>query len=226
MRYILKEMSDMEKPREKLKRFGSNSLSDYELLSIILKTGTKNKSVIDLSIELMNYIENITNISDLTITELKEFKGIGEAKALEIIASIEIGKRLLNKTNSLTLKCSKDIYDYIKYDLVNEKQENFLCIYLDLHLKIIAKKIISKGSLNEASIDLQSSIKWGLKYSCYGIIFIHNHPSGNPTPSKADDYVNNRFISALEAVGLKYIDHIIIGRKSYYSYVRNNIYNE
>lgn len=227
MKYVLKEMTKAEKPREKLKRYGSNSLSDYELLAIILKTGTKGKSVIDLSIELMQYFNKINNLEEATLTELINIKGIGEAKGLEILATIELGKRLNNYKNSNPkIKYASEIYSYIKGDLINKRQENFVCIYLDSKSRIISHKLISVGSINETSADVKTAVKWGLKFSCSAIVFVHNHPSGDPSPSKNDFYITSVFKKYCDNLDIVFMDHIIVGNNSFYSFKKNCIEND
>lgn len=224
MKYVLKEMSKEELPREKLKKYGPSSLSDYELLAIILKTGTNGKSVIDLSIEVMSYFYSIDKLEEATINELMSIRGIGEAKALELLSSIELGKRLNKfKNNNIRVKSAKDIYEYIKADLANKKQENFACLYLDAKTRIISHKIISIGTVNETSADVKSAVKWGLKYSCSAIAFIHNHPSGDPSPSENDIYITKVFKRFCDNLDIIFLDHIIIGSNSYYSFKKNSI---
>lgn len=226
MKYVLKEMSNDELPREKLKKYGVKSLADYELLAIILKTGTNNKSVIDLSIELLEKINNLDLLSEITLEELLELKGIGEAKALTILASIEFSNRLLaGKKEDIYIKSTDDVYKYLKYELVNEKQEKLICIYINYKNKIIDKRIINIGSLSSTNVDIKSCIKWGLKLSSQGIIFVHNHPSGDAHPSAYDDFVTKKFREASNYVDIKFIDHLIIGRECYYSYSMNKIIN-
>jgi DNA repair protein RadC len=219
MKYVLKEMTMEELPREKLKKFGANNLSDYELLAIILKTGTKDKSVIDLSIELLDYIKRIEYFNEITLNELLCFKGIGEAKALSLIASIEFANRLLSgEKKEIILKKTSDIYNYIKYEMVNLVQEKMVCIYVNIKLKVIYKSIINVGSLSRTEIDIKTCIKWGIKLSCYAICFIHNHPSGDARPSMEDEFVTKKIIDALQVVDIVFMDHLIIGRSEYYSF--------
>ena len=227
MKYILKEMSDEEKPREKLKSLGVSSLSNYELIAVILKTGTKGKSVIDLSIELMDYFSKINVLEEATLRELVGIKGIGEAKALELLAAIELGKRLNNfKNSNPKVKYASEIYQFIKPILVNKMQENFACIYLDNKSRIITHKIISIGSINETSADVKTAVKWGLKYSCTAIVFIHNHPSGDPKPSKNDNVITEVFKKYCDALDIIFLDHIIVGNNSFYSFKKNSIEND
>lgn len=227
MKYILKEMSEEEKPREKLKKLGADSLSDYELMAVILKTGTKGKSVIDLSIELMEYFSKINVLEEATINELLNIKGIGEAKALEILAVIELGKRLNNYQNSNPkVRYASEIYRFVKPILANKMQENFACIYLDSKSRIITHKIISIGSINETNADVKTAVKWGIKFSCTAIVFIHNHPSGDPRPSKNDYLITEVFKKYCDALDIVFLDHIIVGNNSFYSFKKNSVEND
>ena len=220
-------MTKEERPREKLKHYGATSLTDYELLAIVLKTGSINKSVIDLSIEIISFLKKLNNLNDITLKELISFKGIGEAKALTIIASLELSKRLLKgEKDIIYLRKSEAIYDYVKFELVNEVQEKLLCIYVDAKYKVIFQKVINIGALTQTEIDIKSSIKWGIKLGAYGIIYVHNHPSGDSSPSDEDEWVTKRMKKALEILDLAFIDHIIVGRGEYYSFVEGKKNNK
>lgn len=226
MKYILKEMTKEEKPRAKMKKYGAGSLSDYELLAVILKTGIKEKSVLDLAIEIMKYFSNITYLSEATLEELEKIKGLGEAKSLELLACIELGKRVYkNKHEKYLIRSAKDAYMYVRYDLVNLKQEHFMCIYLNIKGEVLAKKLITIGDISNNLVDYKAAIKWALKYSASGIIYVHNHPSGNPSPSEQDYQLTTIFENITSSVDIKYLDHIIVGDNAYFSFKKNEIVN-
>jgi len=227
MKYILKEMTEMEKPREKLYYYGPKSLSDYELLAILLRTGTKNKSVIDLSIELINQLKTINELQNITIEELLKLKGIGKIKAIELLATIELGKRINNyKQNKYKITKAKDCYYYVKDKLSYQKQEHFIAIYLSINNEVIADEIISIGTINTTIADPKDIIRWGLKYSAYALIITHNHPSGNPNPSPQDISFTTKLNQACNLVDLKLVDHIIIGKNKYFSFKEKSIFIE
>ncbi len=227
MKYILKEMTEMEKPREKLYYYGAESLSDYELLAILLRTGTKNKSVIDLSIEILNNIVHINELQSITIEELINIKGIGKTKAIELLATIELGKRINSYNKSIyKIKSSKDCFKYIKDKLSYQKQEHFIAIYLSVNNEVIADKIISIGTISSTLADPKDIIRWGVKFGAYAIIITHNHPSGNPYPSQQDITFTTKLTSACNLVDLKLVDHIIIGKNKYFSFKEKSIFNE
>lgn len=227
MKYILKEMTAMEKPREKLYSFGPSSLTDYELLAIILRTGTRDKSVIDISIELLKYLNTINNLQNITIEELLEFKGIGKTKAIELLATIELGKRIINYQNDKTfIKGTSDTYNYLKSKLSHLEQEHFVAIFLSPNNEIITDKIISIGTTTSTIANPKDVIKYALKYSAYAIIVAHNHPTGNVSPSKHDIDFTIDLEKACRIVDIILIDHVIIGKNNYFSFKHKSIFKE
>ena len=158
---VIKEMPLELRPRERLMRYGANLLSDYELLAIILRTGTKEVSVLELARRVIIKFKNLGELKNITVRELCEVKGIKEAKAVELLAAIELGKRINNYiVNKPCLKTSKDAYLYIKNELESLQEERFVCIYLNIKSEVIATKIISIGSINSTSFDLKKVLKW------------------------------------------------------------------
>ena len=227
MKYVLKEMTNMEKPREKLFYFGSSSLTDYELLAILLRTGTKDKSVIDMSIEIIKQLNSINDLQNITIEELLKFKGIGRTKAIELLATIELGKRITNyQKEKKYIRGSKDTYYYLKDKLSYLDQEHFIAIFLNHNNEIITNKTISIGTTTSTIANPKDVIKWALKYSAYAIIIAHNHPTGNVKPSSQDVSFTLELKKACEIVDLILIDHIIIGKNNYFSFKDKSIFNE
>lgn len=224
MKYVLKEMTVEEKPRSKMKRFGASALSDYELLAIIIKSGISGKSVLDLSVEIINAFSSLKNLEEATLNELEAIKGMGEAKSLELLACIELGRRIYKKEiKNCIIKTAYDAWKYIHLDLENKSQEHFVCIYLNAIGKVIATKVISVGSASETLADYKSAVKWALKFSATAIIYLHNHPSGNPLPSKQDYKLTELFESITESVDLRFVDHIIVGKNAFYSFKRDDV---
>ncbi len=227
MKYDMKEMTEIEKPREKLLKYGASHLADYELFAILLCTGTKTKSVLDVAIELSKYLSTISSLPDITYEELIHIDGIGKSKALIILSVIELGKRMMNPANTLTVvKNSMDAYLFLKNELQDKTQEYFVSIYLSLSNKVITHRIISIGSLTHTIASPKEVMKWGLKCSAYAVIIAHNHPSGNAEPSKQDMELTKQFIQASQVVDLVFVDHIIIGNHCYYSFHENRIIHE
>lgn len=224
MSNLLKDIPVEDRPRERLEKNGPTSLSNYELLAILLRTGYKEVSVLDLAKKVLFKIEKLQKLSEITITELTEIKGIGKAKAIEIIAAIELGKRI-NKPilNNTRLNNAKLVYLLVKEEMQNLSQEYFKCIYLNSKSEIIEKKLLSIGSSNITIFNPKDILKWGIKLSAAGIILVHNHPSGDPSPSKVDIEMTNEIVNASKLVDIKVVDHIVIGKGKYYSFNENNI---
>ena len=196
MSYLIKEIPLTERPRERFKKYGAKALSNEELLSILLRTGTTNKSV-----------------------NLKNIKGIGEVKAITLLSAIEFGKRVLSKEDLVTkIKDSKDAYYLVKDELENELQEKFLSIYLDTKNKVIIKKVIFIGTVNNSSVTARDVFREGVKCNASKMIIVHNHPAGSIEPSFADLTLTNEFIKIGKIIGITVIDHLIIGKNNYYSF--------
>lgn len=219
-----KELPNTEKPRERLVNKGKESLSNEELLSIILKTGTKDKSVKEVSYELLNLVKDIRNLKDISINTLTNIKGIGKVKAIELLAVIELGKRIYEEVNDNDLiSCTNpvNIINYFNYLFKDKKQEEFYVIFLDNKKKYISKKLLFVGSINYSIVHPREIFKEAYLYSASSIICIHNHPSGDPYPSKEDDNITIKIKEIGLIHGISLIDHIIIGKNNYYSYYEN-----
>ena len=217
-------MPNTEKPRERLVNKGKENLSNEELLSIILKTGTKDKSVKEVSYELLNLVKDIRNLKDVSINTLTNIKGIGKVKAIELLAVIELGKRIYEEVNDNDLiSCTNpvNIINYFNYLFKDKKQEEFYVIFLDNKKKYISKKLLFVGSINYSIVHPREIFKEAYLYSASSIICIHNHPSGDPYPSKEDDNITIKIKEIGLIHGISLIDHIIIGKNNYYSYYEN-----
>lgn len=225
--YTIKEIPREERPRERLKEVGEKNLSDKELLSIILKTGTKNKNVNDLSIELLkNYsLEDLKNIS---IEDLIKIKGIGEVKAIELLATIELGKRIFLKEPKklVKLQSAEEIWNYSKYLFNNVKQEYFYSFYFNSKQELIERKLLYMGTVNTSTTHTREIFKEAYKVSASSIVCLHNHPSNDTTPSQADIIFTERLMKTGTLQGIPVVDHIIVGDNSFYSfYEHKNILN-
>ncbi len=221
--YKIKSIPNNLRPRERLKEVGVENLTDQELLAIILKTGTKNKNVLDLSLELLKEYP-INKLEEVELNTLCKIKGIGETKAIELIATIELGKRIIlkPKSNELKLTGSKEIFEATKYLFYNKKQEYFYCLYFNNNNILISKKLLFIGTLNRSVIHLREIFKEAYLVSASYIVCLHNHPTGNVTPSEADINLTNSLISTGKLQGIPVIDHIIIGNDNYYSFYENS----
>ena len=221
------ELNNDLRPRERLKKYGVKALKDDELLAIILRCGTKDTNVLELANILINEFNCLYNFNDITLLELAKIKGIGEVKAGIILAAIEFGKRVIKK-NSLSLKIynSYNIYSYFKYDFIGIKQEHLVIILLDNSNTIIKYKTLFIGTLNASLVQPREVFKEAITNSAAKIILLHNHPSGDSTPSKKDIEFTNSIKELSLILGIPLIDHIIIGYNNYYSIIDNKRYND
>lgn len=220
---ILKELPSLEWPREKALREGFEKLSNIELLSIFLRTGTKELNVLDLSANILYHLNNITDLTKISINELLEVKGIGEAKALTILAAIELGKRIQNyEFNELSFRSPLEIYRFFKLRVSELMQEHFFVVYLNSKGKVMSYRLISIGTINSTVCDAKEVLKWAVKLKSSAIILVHNHPSGDVTPSENDILVTKDIERKAKVLDIVVLDHIIIG-KGYYSFSERHI---
>ena len=221
-----KSLPDIEKPRERLYMYGSENLSNEELISIILKTGTKGMSVKEVSLKLLEFVGDISKFRDIGINNLMNIEGIGKVKAIEIKAALELGRRVYLNNNDINKICfnSADvIYNYFKDILCDKKQEFFYCVYVDTKSKYIDKKCLFVGTINSSIVHPREIFKEAYLLSANGIICVHNHPSGDSTPSKEDVVLTKKIKEISIIHGIKLIDHVIIGNGNYFSFFDNNM---
>lgn len=222
MSYLIREIPEGERPRERFKNFGVGALSNEELLSILLRTGTSRKSVKDLSIDILNEID-INDMENISYNALKQIKGVGEVKAITILSAIEFGRRVLNKRdNVVTIKSGNDVYNMVRYEMENKLQEKFLAIYLDTKNCVLFKKVIFVGTVNNSSVTARDVFREAVKNNATSMIIVHNHPAGSIMPSKDDIYLTMEFIKLGRMMGINVIDHLIIGKNNYYSLRESN----
>lgn len=211
----IKDWPEDDRPRERLLKNGSESLSDAELLAIILRTGdsTTGKTAVDHGRELISKFESLNRLSHAGISEICETKGIGPAKAATIMAALEIGRRLSKEEirSGDTFRCSEDVFRHYHSTMRDVKKENFLAILLDSKNKVIREVDVSTGSLTASIVHPRELFNPAIKESAAAMLLIHNHPSGDPTPSREDIELTKRLKDAGDLLGIKVIDHIIIG---------------
>lgn len=213
------------RPRENMKALGYDALSDEELLAILISTGSSKKNAIELAREILDKFSSDELIS-ISIEELCKIDGIKLAKASKIIAAIQFGRRLsesiLNK-DIVKIRSNEDVYRLMRNKFLYTKKEHFYAILLDTKNVIISKEFISTGDLDSSIVNPRECFISAVKKSAKSIIFVHNHPSGNSTPSKADRIVTKRLKDAGDILDIKVLDHIIIGLDEYYSFSRENL---
>ncbi len=226
MSVLIKDIPLSERPRERLLAKGVEYLSNEELLAILLKTGTKDYSVKVLASNILKQLDDINNLKTISLESLIKIKGIGQAKACEILAAIELGKRLNEKItciNQIKVYSSDSIYEYYKDKLNDQKQEHFYCVYLDTKNHIIKDKLLFIGTINESLIHPREIFKEAYLSSASSIICVHNHPSGNVNPSNNDIIMTKQLKEAGQLLGIRVLDHIIIGKDLYFSFNDNGI---
>ena len=215
----MREVHEADRPRERFLRQGPESLSNQELLAILLRTGTKNESVLTLANRILVQFEKLHALKHATVEEMIEIKGVGEAKAIQILAAIELGKRLAQKEldNKYTIRSPEDAANYLIPELAPLQQEHFVALYLNVKNQILHKQTIFVGSLNASIVHPREIFRVAIRRSAAAIIVAHNHPSGNPSPSPEDIDVTKRLIEAGHILGVDLLDHLIIGDHQFIS---------
>ena len=220
----LKEVPEKERPREKLLRYGRENLSDSELLAIILKTGTKNCNVNELAIKVIKELNGIENIKDISLNKLIKIKGIGKTKAIELLVLFELAKRINKKKEKPSVKYTnpKVIYENSKYLFEGLLQEHFYCLYLNTKKELIERKLLFMGTLNKSIVHPREIFKEAYRLSASSIVCLHNHPSGDLTPSKEDIVLTDSLVKIGQINGIPVLDHLIISDDGYYSFYENS----
>jgi DNA repair protein RadC len=218
-----------ERPREKLIKYGSEYLSNCELLAIMLRTGTGNdnssRSALDLAKAILSRYKNLNELIDVSPAELTEIKGIGQAKAAQIIAALELGRRVVSEKNgnNVSFRCSEEVANYYIPLLKDLKKEQFRVLLLDIKNRVIKEVLISQGSLTSSIVHPREVIKPAVKESAASVIFIHNHPSGDPEPSIDDMEITDRLCKSFSIMGIGVLDHIIVAEGGYFSFKQKKL---
>ena len=225
-RYTIKDLPVSERPREKLISYGVEALSNAELLALIIKVGNHEETAVEVAQKILSRDNRgIAYLADVCLEELMEVKGIGESKACQILATIEIGKRLSRIGPQDKIKISSPI---VLVNLLMDEmrylcKEHFKIAILDTKNQVLAIENISIGTLNASIVHPRDVFKIAIKRNANSIILIHNHPSGDPSPSNEDISITNRLIDAGSLIGIKVLDHIIIGDNKYISFKEKNL---
>jgi DNA repair protein RadC len=217
-KYRIKDLPKDERPREKLVKKGANALKLEELLAILLRTGTKTKNVLKLAEDIVSKY-NKNRLKNITFEELRNIYGVGPTKAVQILAAIELGKRLFKP------KEEKEIYIHSPKDVLKEtshlkenKKENFVVLYLDARNKLILKETVSIGTINASLIHPREVFEPAIRELAVQIILVHNHPSGDPEPSEDDLETTKRIVEAGKIMGIDVLDHVIITKNKIFSF--------
>ncbi|GAK09279.1 DNA repair protein RadC [Geomicrobium sp. JCM 19038] len=208
-----------ERPRERLLLEGADKLSNVELLAILLRTGSRQESVIELSQRILTAFGGLLPLKEATLEELQAIKGIGRVKAIEIRAVLELGKRIHTTSDKsrAIISSPNDAVDLVMEDLRFLKQEHFVAIYLNTKNQVIHKQTLFIGSLNSSIVHPREVFKEAIRRSAASVIALHNHPSGDPEPSEEDKAVTRRLFECGQLLGIEFLDHIVIGDHKYVS---------
>ncbi len=216
---MIRDVPLEERPRERVLREGVQALSNQELLAVILRNGTRTESVLQLSARLLHDFQGLYHLKDATVEELRNVKGIGQVKAIELLATIEFGRRLsrLPQQERYVIRSPEDGAGYLMEEMRFLTQEHFICLYLNTKNQVIHQRTVFIGSLNASIVHPREVFKEALKRSAASLICFHNHPSGDPTPSREDIEVTKRLVECGKMIGIEVLDHIIIGDQKFTS---------
>lgn len=224
--YTLKSLAEEDRPREKLLAKGRQSLSNAELLAILIGSGNTRETAVELSARVLAYYRNdLQALGKLQVADLKQFNGIGTAKALSIIAALELGRRrnLFEAEQKVVIRSSADIFGHLQPLLGDLPHEEFWVIYLNKGNRVIDKERVSAGGVAGTVVDVKIILKQALQKLASGIILAHNHPSGNMQPSDADIAVTRKLKEAARLMEIHILDHLILGDTAYYSFADNGL---
>ena len=215
----MKELPETERPYEKLKLYGAEKLSNAELLAIIIKCGTKDENSISIANRVLLLTENLNDINNISTTDLMQIKGIGEIKAIQLKAMCELTNRMNknNLTTNIKIKSPKDAYELLSDEMRLKKQEIMKALILNTKNIVIKVKDIIIGDSKSASVTIKQILAENIRLQAPKIIIAHNHPSGDPTPSKQDYVITYNVIDACKLLGIELLDHIVVGNNTYVS---------
>ncbi|MFD1638851.1 RadC family protein [Evansella tamaricis] len=216
---MIRDVPKSERPRERMIRDGAQSLSNQDLIALLLGSGTKTESVINLAAHVLKHFDGLRLLKEASVKELQDIKGIGEAKAVTLKAALELGKRVQQSTfeDRYTIRSPEDVANYMMEEMRHLTQEHFVCLYLNTKNHVIHKQTIFIGSLNASIVHPREIFKEAFRYSAASIVCLHNHPSGEVAPSHEDMEVTKRLVQCGKMLGIDLLDHVIIGDQRFCS---------
>jgi len=223
--YRIKEINQDERPMEKILQYGVDSLSNTELLAILIGSGTKNKNAIYLAEDILKYRIRDKELLYTSIEQLMKIEGIGLSKASRILSGLELGKRLskIDKFQSMSLSNPDSVADFLYEYFRDSYKEEFCVLFLDTKNKVIGTQTVSVGTINQSLVHPREVFRYAIMKNSNSIILSHNHPSGDPSPSKEDILITERLIKAGDYIGIKVLDHLVIGDRRYISLREENL---
>lgn len=222
----MKNLPESERPYERFQILGAEALSDAELLAIILKTGTKDYTALDLARDLLSECQgNLLNLYEIGYEQLLERRGIGPVKATQLKAIAELSKRIARTGRGyhLSMNCPSSIADYYMEELRHRREEAFMAAFFDSKCKFLGDSVIATGSISYAYVSLMELFRKALLRNAVMIVILHNHPSGDPTPSTEDKKLTEQIRAGASVLGLTLADHIVIGDQQYFSFRENKL---
>jgi len=224
--FPINNWSEDDRPREKLMLKGKIALSDAELIAILIGSGSRNESAVALSKRILSSVDSLNGLGKMSVSQLTNFKGIGEAKAITIIAALELGRRRRaeDAVDLVKVTSSKKVFEMMQPIIGELTHEEFWVLFLNNSNKIISKSQLSKGGITGTIVDARLVFKLALENGATGLILCHNHPSGNLQPSDADKEITKKLKLAGESLDVKVLDHLIITETKYYSFVDEGIF--
>lgn len=224
--FSIKNWSQDDQPREKLLYKGKATLSDAELVAILIGSGSREESAVELCKRILASVDNnLSALGKLSIKQLMEFKGIGEAKAITIVAALELGRRRRGEEalEQKKITSSKSVFELMQPIIGELPHEEFWIIYMNNSNKVIQKNQLSKGGITGTLVDVRLALKTAIEVGAVGLILAHNHPSGTLKPSQADKQITQKLKIAGESLDIKVLDHLIITEKAYFSFADENL---
>lgn len=225
MTVLIKDIPKSDRPIERLINNGAEFLSDSEILAILIKTGTREKSAKTIADEILKKYKSLNELKNINLEQLTKIKGIGVTKAVSILTAFELSRRINNQIMSLNetkITNSSLVFEYYKNKIGDKNQEYFYCLYLNTAKKVIKDKLLFIGTVNKSVVHPREIFKEAYLLSASGIICVHNHPAGSVFPSKEDINLTKKLVEIGELLGVKIIDHVIITNNNYYSFFENN----
>jgi len=217
----IKDLPKVDRPREKLEKYGPERLSDSELLAILLRTGSEGINVVELASKILRKFSGV-GLAKTSVKELKNTFGLGSAKASEIVACFELGRRLLQNKKSVLLLSPKDVWDELK-DIRDHKKEHFVIFFLDSRNQEIKREIISIGSLNANLVHPREVFEPAVRHLAAQVVIAHNHPAGDPSPSQEDQGLTKQLVDAGKLLGIDISDHVIVSKANYFSFKEHKL---
>ncbi|VAX23975.1 UPF0758 family protein [hydrothermal vent metagenome] len=226
LRETIKKWPEEDRPREKLSARGADFLADSELLAIIIGSGSRKKNALDLARSLLNKFDNLAGIESASMDEIRSVHGIGPGKATSLKAALELGRRFTSASTSVKsypIRTAEDVYTLYIASMKNRKKEIFSVMLLNAKNRLIKTVTISEGALTGTIVHPREVFNPAIRESANSVVFTHNHPSGDPEPSNEDIALTRRLVNAGNIMGIRVVDHLIIGDNRYYSFADNDM---